>query len=712
VGHYIRNRRSGWALGVLLCLAGSSRPAVSQGIDTSGFAGQVLALLNQQRTANGLPALHEVGPLDQSAEAYSETMMEATAGGAVYLSHTSPDGASFSDRIAQAGYNNWTSLGENIAAGQRSPQEVVDAWMNSPGHRANILDGSFRDVGIGVAVGPGAWPGGFVDPSVIWWTTDFGARSTNDGGGSVPTPSPPPALAGPSIQGYTATNGVSIFSAPPGAPVLIVGSNLGSSGVVRVNGAVAGTSAWSSTSITFYVPAASSYPAVGPVTVSVNGQTASGPAFTITAPAPSTPPSTPAANSTPTTTPQPTPNPEPNPTPQPTPVPSSGTAPAPSSTSSTNPGPTPSASTPASPAGSLSVTTFGARGDGSANDAPAIQAAIDAAQPGGAVYIAAGTYRLDNPLVVRRSGVTVWGAGATTVLQHGGHVGLQLGDGAEMASGLQVRAIQFVGLPGSYRADGNSAEAIRLSHAVGTVIRDCVFRGSGIAVRDDGATAVPSNTRLSQCQVQGWGDAGFILTSGDRVERCSLAQNDPLWQQGRSGNALRIVAGSVDVQVTDSTITGTRAAAVEIEGSSAGAITSNIQLRGLTVQDCFAGIALTSGSSATAVSRQVVVEGCSILRTYGGPGLSVKQGEGIDIHGNEIDGGPIGLELGNWGSAERPGAIVDLQAVDNTFQGCDYGITARVSRGGSLTRVTLSGNSLVDCHVPLDLSGAPGVSAQ
>jgi hypothetical protein len=358
------------------------------------------------------------------------------------------------------------------------------------------------------------------------------------------------------------------------------------------------------------------------------------------------------------------------------------------------------------------VTTFGAQGNGSVDDAPAIQAAIDAAQPGDAVYIAAGTYRLDRPLVVRRSGVTVWGAGATTVLKHGGHMGLQLGDGSAAATGLQVRAIQFDGLPGRYRADGNSAEAIRISGAVGTLIRDCVFQGSGIAVRDAGIAATPSNTHLSQCQVEGWGDAGFILSSGDRVERCALTQDDPLWQQGRSGNALRIAAGSVDVQVSDTTIANTRAAAVAIEGSGTGAASSNIQLRGLTVQDCFAGVALASGSSATTVTNQVVVEGCSILRTYGGPGLSVKQGEGIDLHGNEIDGGPMGLELGNWGPAEAPGAITDLQVVDNTVRGCDYGITARASHGGTLARVTLTGNSLVDCHVPLDLSGAPGVSAQ
>jgi uncharacterized protein YkwD len=83
VGQHIRARRFGWALGVLLCLVGSSRPAFSQGIDTAGFAGQVLSLLNQQRAANGLPALREVGPLDQSAQAYSATMMQVTAGGAV-----------------------------------------------------------------------------------------------------------------------------------------------------------------------------------------------------------------------------------------------------------------------------------------------------------------------------------------------------------------------------------------------------------------------------------------------------------------------------------------------------------------------------------------------------------------------------------------------------------------------------------------------------
>src|SRR5713226_4782392 len=115
----------------------------------------------------------------------SEAMMRATAGGPVFLSHTGPDGSTFEHRINAAGYSDWTAIGENIAAGQQSPQQVVDDWMNSPGHRANILDPSFRDVGIGIAVGPGTWPNGYLDPQVTWWTTDFGNSRQSDSSGGA-----------------------------------------------------------------------------------------------------------------------------------------------------------------------------------------------------------------------------------------------------------------------------------------------------------------------------------------------------------------------------------------------------------------------------------------------------------------------------------------------------------------------------------------------
>ena len=73
----------------------------------------------------------------------------------------------FVDRDVQAGYTPWTTLAENVAAGQQTPEAVVAAWMNSAGHRANILNPSFRDIGVGVAKG-GSYG--------IYWAQEFGAQ--------------------------------------------------------------------------------------------------------------------------------------------------------------------------------------------------------------------------------------------------------------------------------------------------------------------------------------------------------------------------------------------------------------------------------------------------------------------------------------------------------------------------------------------------------
>jgi uncharacterized protein YkwD len=77
-----------------------------------------------------------------------------------YFSHTSQDGRSFADRVQAAGYPE--PGGENIAQGQRSAQAVHDAWMDSDGHRANILNCSFTAIGVGLNTS--AWT----------WTQDFG----------------------------------------------------------------------------------------------------------------------------------------------------------------------------------------------------------------------------------------------------------------------------------------------------------------------------------------------------------------------------------------------------------------------------------------------------------------------------------------------------------------------------------------------------------
>ncbi len=84
-----------------------------------------------------------------------------------YFQHADPSGRSPFQRIADCGFKSRRALGENIAAGQRSPQSVVRAWLNSPGHRANIEAASFRFSGIGAVHRGGSIYGWY-------WTQDFG----------------------------------------------------------------------------------------------------------------------------------------------------------------------------------------------------------------------------------------------------------------------------------------------------------------------------------------------------------------------------------------------------------------------------------------------------------------------------------------------------------------------------------------------------------
>ena len=84
-----------------------------------------------------------------------------------YFSHTSYDGRTFSQRISNAGYTGAYPWGENIAAGQGSPAAVVNGWMSSPDHCANIMNPGFRAIGVGYAFRPASTYGHY-------WTQNFG----------------------------------------------------------------------------------------------------------------------------------------------------------------------------------------------------------------------------------------------------------------------------------------------------------------------------------------------------------------------------------------------------------------------------------------------------------------------------------------------------------------------------------------------------------
>ncbi|MCC3770016.1 CAP domain-containing protein [Streptomyces sp. UNOC14_S4] len=128
----------------------------------AGIAAEVVALTNAERAAAGLRPLADDRRLAAAAQAHSADMVARD-----FYAHTSPEGRQPWDRAAAAGCAH-RGIGENIACGQRSAAEVVDGWMNSPGHRANILKPDFTHIGIGF-VG-----GGRVG---TYWTQLFGMAS-------------------------------------------------------------------------------------------------------------------------------------------------------------------------------------------------------------------------------------------------------------------------------------------------------------------------------------------------------------------------------------------------------------------------------------------------------------------------------------------------------------------------------------------------------
>ncbi|MFF0558924.1 CAP domain-containing protein [Streptomyces sp. NPDC020472] len=124
------------------------------------FVRDVVSLVNAEREKAGCGPLRSEGQLRSAAQGHADDMAARD-----YYEHHSPEGRDAGDRMSGAGYE-WSTWGENIHRGPKTPARAMEDWMDSPGHRANILNCSFKDIGVGVTLaanGP-------------WWVQDFGAR--------------------------------------------------------------------------------------------------------------------------------------------------------------------------------------------------------------------------------------------------------------------------------------------------------------------------------------------------------------------------------------------------------------------------------------------------------------------------------------------------------------------------------------------------------
>jgi uncharacterized protein YkwD len=136
-----------------------AKPAKPAPPPRAGVAQQVVALVNVERSRAGCGPVSVNAPLRRAAQDHSDDMAARD-----YFSHTSPDGVTFAERIRAAGYAGG-AIAENIAAGQTSAKDVMRGWMASRGHRANILNCAYRDIGVGYATG-GSYG--------TYWTQTFG----------------------------------------------------------------------------------------------------------------------------------------------------------------------------------------------------------------------------------------------------------------------------------------------------------------------------------------------------------------------------------------------------------------------------------------------------------------------------------------------------------------------------------------------------------
>jgi uncharacterized protein YkwD len=181
-------------------VVGDCTPGANWGSLNASFAAQVLDLVNQHREAMGLGTLSTSPTL--TAAAGWKSLHMAYYG---YMTHDDPAppvARTVSDRLVACGYPaGRVSWGENIAYGYRTPQDVMNAWLNSPGHRANIENASYRAIGIGAAVTPGG---------VVYWTQDFGSlvdaatppssSTPTSTTATVVTRTPPPPAGGVAVS--------------------------------------------------------------------------------------------------------------------------------------------------------------------------------------------------------------------------------------------------------------------------------------------------------------------------------------------------------------------------------------------------------------------------------------------------------------------------------------------------------------------------------
>ena len=460
----------------------------------------------------------------------------------------------------------------------------------------------------------------------------------------------------PPIPTPLTVTGYSSSSIVSGATFQILGTGFSGSPTVTWNGQGAAVSAVTATSLTATAPSVTTA-ATAPVIVIQAGQSAQGPGLTVT----------------------PTVGPPP-------------------------------------PVNVVNVKENGVKGDGTTVDVAALNSLIRTAPAGATLYFPASTYILNDALKIFRSDLSFLGDGDASILKStAGSYHIQIGSG-QAYTGITFRKLQLLGTPGQYMADGTSRGGVLNFGSKGTVFEDCLFTGCAEPILDAGQPMTTANTVINRCRFNGWGRMAIFCNGGEQVTNCTLTQDDPNLYGERSSHGFYIHGGASGVTVADTSISGARKYAIQQYSEAPGTTTTGVKLLRLTIRDCANGIIYAHSQVGAGEIVDSVIDGCTISGTYAGSSIAIKDGTGVKITNNVIDGNSgaaaghsgAGVYCGVWAPYEPGFSLKDILVTGNTVKGCDRGAWTLPSNGGSFTNVQITGNNVSANRVNYDITG-PGV---
>lgn len=361
------------------------------------------------------------------------------------------------------------------------------------------------------------------------------------------------------------------------------------------------------------------------------------------------------------------------------------------------------------PPGAINVRSFGAVGDGAADDTASIQKALNAAHAGDTVYIPSGVYKLTDQLKWNHPPkATIMGEGPTSIVRSVGGQGLYIGTGGEPGGPVTVTKVKFQGNPGSSLHGAiPGTGGIQVFGPANTVVDGVEFQDVTSAVYDAAPT---QGTITRNSRVLGWARVAFFVEKNGQVTGCKVIQNDPNPAAGNTSHAFYIHGGASNVLLADDEIAGVAKYAVQQYSESPNTVTSGVQMRRLNIHDCQNGIVFAHSQQGAGDIMGSVVDGCTITN-IAASGILIKDGDGVTISNNTISNcGSFGIALGVWAPYEPNFSLANVDVFGNTVTGCQTGLMGLASNGGSFSGCRFHGNAVSGNRQNLSIQSVLGLS--